>query len=147
LRPEGVQIADEAESWEAAVKLVDHSGEVAIDLDPMTLNGILTLRNITHGVDQAGHLILVDDEVWITSHALADALTEGALIAENLAHGGDVLCQQLSVSDQVALNRLAGLTKDCATAENWEVSHLIQGALSQSKWRWMCGQCHGLVMT
>lgn len=132
MRPEGVQIADEAESWEAAVKLVDHRGEVAVDLDPMTLNCVLTLRNITHGVDQAGQLVGVDDEVWVTSHALADALTEGALVTENVANGWEVLCQQLRVSDQIALNRLAGLTKDCATTEDWEVSHLIQGALTHA---------------
>ncbi len=125
-------MADEAESWEAAVKLVDYSGEVAVDLDPVTLNRILALRNISHSIDQAGQLVGVDDEFSVTSHALADALTEGALVTENVTNGWEVLCQQLSVSDQVALNRLAGLTKDCATTEDWEVSHLIQGALTHA---------------
>ena len=111
---------------------MDHYWGVPIDVDSVSICGVLTLRNIPHSVDHAGQLVGVDDEVWVTSHALADALTEGALIAENVTNGWEVLTQQLCVSDQVTLNRLAGLTKDCATTQNWEVSHLIQGALTHA---------------
>jgi len=125
--PEIKHFANKAESSVAAVKLVDHRWRETIDVDAAIHDAVLLIRNIAHGVYQAGLLIDMGNEVGPIPHLVADHIIECGLIVEidvgRVPVAADVSCVQA----KIGLQGFAALSQDCASAEYGQVTQPVQG--------------------